>query len=157
MDMDAKKQKKQFQNMKICDIFSKLATLFWNPIFFLQMNKKSWYSRQKKTKIMQQFQLKFFKNTLLRLIFYISNETVHFFNISFTETTWNYTKKQSFTETGRKKMGLFGIKLAKRTVSSKWNWKKRKFTMTQNHPVNRVLWFTASNLKIPMLQQLSLF
>ena len=117
MDMDAKKQKKQFQNMKICDIFSKLATLFWNPIFFCKWKKKSIFET-KKTKIMQQFQLKFFKNTLVRSIFYISNETLHFFNISFTETPWNYTKNQSFTETGRKKMGLFGIKLAKRTDSN---------------------------------------
>ena len=42
-------------------------------------------------------------------------------------------------------------------VSSKWNWKKRNFSNTQNHLCNRVLWFTASNFKITIFQQLSLF
>ena len=64
-----KKTKKQFQNLKNCDNFEKLATLFWYFRFFLSMLKKSWISQQKKYKIVSSFQLKFFKNTLLYTIF----------------------------------------------------------------------------------------
>ena len=112
-----KKTKKTVSKHENLWHFFKIGNTFLKSHFFFANEKKKLIFETKKTKIMQQFQLKFFKNTLVRSIFYISNETLHFFNISFTETPWNYTKNQSFTETGRKKMGLFGIKLAKRTVS----------------------------------------
>ena len=112
-----KNKKNSFKTWKFVTFFQNWQHFFEIPFFFANEKKKLIFET-KKTKIMQQFQLKFFKNTLVRSIFYISNETLHFFNISFTETPWNYTKNQSFTETGRKKMGLFGIKLAKRTISS---------------------------------------
>ena len=120
-----KNKKNSFKTWKFVTFFQNWQHFFEIPFFFANEKKKLIFET-KKTKIMQQFQLKFFKNTLVRSIFYISNETLHFFNISFTETPWNYTKNQSFTETGRKKMGLFGIKLAKRTVSRETGHKKKE-------------------------------
>ena len=85
IDMDAKKQKKQFQNMKICDIFSKLATLFWNPIFFCKWKKKVVF-RDKKNKNYATISTQFFQK-------YTSTD-------DFLKLRWNWTLKySSFTET----------------------------------------------------------
>ena len=89
IDMDAKKQKKTVSKHENLWHFFKIGNTFLKSHFFFANEKKKLIFGTKKTKIMQQFQLKFFKNTLVRSVFYISNETLHFFKISFTETVWN--------------------------------------------------------------------
>ena len=84
-----KKTKKTVSKHENLWHFFKIGNTFLKSHFFFANEKKKLIFGTKKTKIMQQFQLKFFKNTLVRSVFYISNETLHFFKISFTETVWN--------------------------------------------------------------------
>ena len=83
-----KKTKKAVSKHENLWQFLKIGNTFFEITFFFANEKKLIFER-KKSKFMQQFQLKIYKNTLLRSIFDISNETLHIFKISFTETLWN--------------------------------------------------------------------